>query len=76
MGLLINVLFPWGLTTSFSVPALVISLAAFLAKATILAVAIGLFESACAKTRFFRLSGLFALALFISVMTLIIEVFG
>ncbi len=33
MGLLINILFPWGLTTNFTVPAILISLAAFVLKA-------------------------------------------
>jgi formate hydrogenlyase subunit 4 len=76
MGLLINILFPWGLTQDFTVPALLFSLGAFVLKALVLAVVIGLFESSCAKSRLFRLPGLFALALFLSVMTLIIEVFG
>jgi formate hydrogenlyase subunit 4 len=76
MGLLINILFPWGLTTNFTVPTILISLAAFILKATVLAVIIGLFESSCAKSRLFRLPGLFALALFLSVLTLIIVVFA
>jgi formate hydrogenlyase subunit 4 len=64
MGLLINILFPWGLTQDFTVPALLFSLGAFVLKALVLAVVIGLFESSCAKSRLFRLPGLFALALF------------
>jgi formate hydrogenlyase subunit 4 len=76
MGILINILVPWGLTTDFAPTAILISLAAFLIKAVILAVVIGLFESACAKTRFFRLPSLFAIALFLSLATLIIEVFA
>lgn len=76
MGLLINILFPWGLTTDFTFPAILISLGAFLLKTAVLAVAIGLFESSCAKSRLFRLPGLFALAMFFSVMTLIIVVFA
>jgi formate hydrogenlyase subunit 4 len=75
MGLLINILFPWGLTQSFTVQTILISLAAFLLKALVLAVVIGLFESSCAKSRLFRLPGLFVLALFLSIITLIIEVF-
>jgi formate hydrogenlyase subunit 4 len=76
MGVLINILVPWGLTADFSAPAILVSLAAFLVKAVILAVIIGLFESSCAKSRFFRLPGLFAIALFLSIITLIIEVFA
>ncbi len=76
MGLLINILFPWGLTTTFTVPAIFISVAAFVLKASVLAVVIGLFESSCAKSRLFRLPSLFALALFLSIITLILEVFA
>ena len=76
MGLLINILFPWGLTQDFSAPAILISLGAFVLKAVVLAVIIGLFESSCAKSRLFRLPNLFALALFLSIVTLIIEVFA
>ncbi len=76
MGILINVLFPWGLTTEFTLPAILVSIGAFLLKAVILSVIIGLFESSCAKSRFFRLPGLFALALFLSFLTIIIEVFA
>ena len=69
MGVLINTLIPWGLATDFSAPAILFSLALFLVKAVVLAVAIGLFESACAKYRLFRLPGLFAFALFLSILT-------
>ena len=76
MGLLINIIFPWGLTTDFSVPAILISVGAFAIKSVVLAVIIGVFESSCAKSRLFRLPGLFALALFLAIVTLIIEVFA
>ena len=76
MGVLINILVPWGLTSDFSAPAILISLGAFILKAVVLAVIIGLFESSCAKSRLFRLPGLFAVALFLSIITLIIEVFA
>jgi formate hydrogenlyase subunit 4 len=76
MGVLINILVPWGLTTDFSASAILISLCAFILKAVVLAVIIGLFESSCAKSRLFRLPGLFAVALFLSIITLIIEVFA
>ncbi len=76
MGVLINVLIPWGLTADFSATSILISLGAFLVKAVVLAVIIGLFESSCAKSRFFRLPGLFVIALFLSIVTLIIEVFA
>ena len=76
MGVLINILVPWGLTQDFTAPAILISLGAFVLKAVVLAVIIGLFESSCAKSRLFRLPGLFAIALFLSIITLIIEVFA
>jgi formate hydrogenlyase subunit 4 len=76
MGVLINILFPWGLTQDFTVPSILISFGAFVLKAVVLAVIIGLFESSCAKSRLFRLPGLFAIALFLSIVTLIIEVFA
>ena len=76
MGVLINILVPWGLTQDFSAPSILISLSAFVLKAVALAVIIGLFESSCAKSRFFRLPGLFAIAFFLSMITLIIEVFA
>jgi formate hydrogenlyase subunit 4 len=76
MGVLINILCPWGLTQDFTVPALLLSFGAFVLKAVVLAVIIGLFESSCAKSRLFRLPGLFATALFLSIITLIIEVFA
>ncbi|MGE5533757.1 MAG: respiratory chain complex I subunit 1 family protein [Bacillota bacterium] len=76
MGVLINILVPWGLATDFTAPAILFSLGAFMLKAVVLAVVIGLFESSCAKSRLFRLPGLFAIALFLSLITLIIEVFA
>jgi formate hydrogenlyase subunit 4 len=76
MGILINILVPWGLTSDFSALPILISLGAFILKAIVLAVIIGLFESSCAKSRLFRLPGLFAIALFLSIITLIIEVFA
>jgi formate hydrogenlyase subunit 4 len=76
MGVLINILVPWGLASDFSAPSILVSLGAFVLKAAVLAVIIGLFESSCAKSRLFRLPGLFAIALFLSIITLIIEVFA
>ena len=76
MALLINTLVPWGLPQELTVPALLISLAVFLVKAVVFAVVIGLFESACVKSRLFRLPAFFALALFLALITIIIEVFA
>jgi formate hydrogenlyase subunit 4 len=76
MTLLINILVPWGLTTDFSAPSLLVSLALFIVKIVVLAVIIGLFESACVKSRLFRLPTLFTIALFLALSTIIIEVFA
>lgn len=76
MSILINILVPWGLSQDLSVINLGFALISFVIKAIVLAVFIGVFEASCAKTRFFKLPGLFALALFLSLITLILEVFA
>ena len=73
MAVLINVLFPWGLTAAPDVLTIAISLTAFIAKAAILAVAVGIFESLFAKSRLFRLPNLFMLAFFFSFSTMLFE---
>lgn len=75
MGILVNVLFPWGLTQDFTLPTILVAMGAFVLKTAILAVVVGLFESSCAKSRLFHLPGLFVLAFFLAFVTLIIEVF-
>ena len=75
MGIIINVLFPWGLTTDLAVLALAAGAALFAIKASVLAAFIGIFESSLAKTRFFALPGLFMIAFFLSVITIMMEVF-
>jgi formate hydrogenlyase subunit 4 len=76
MAVLINVILPWGLTTEQTVPAIMFSAFAFIAKGAILAVLMGLFESSNAKMRLFALPGLFALAFFFSILTVCLEVFA
>jgi len=78
MGILINILFPWGMITAatFSASGLITSAIIFLIKATALSVIVGLFEASCAKSRFFRLPDLLILAFFFSLLTIIIEVFA
>jgi formate hydrogenlyase subunit 4 len=73
MAVLINVLFPWGLTVAPDVVTIAISLITFIAKAVILAVAVGIFESLFAKSRLFRLPNLFMLAFFFSFSTILFE---
>lgn len=76
MGLLINVLMPWGLAIDANLFAISIAMILFLVKAIVLAIIIGLFESSIAKSRLFMLPRLFMIALFFSLLTIFIEVFA
>jgi formate hydrogenlyase subunit 4 len=73
MAVLINVLFPWGLTASPNVLSVPVSIIAFMAKGVVLATAVGVFESLFAKSRLFRLPNLFMLAFFFSFLTILFE---
>lgn len=76
MALLINLIVPFGLTTTLAFGAIAVAAVLFILKATVLAGIIGLFESSMAKMRFFRLPSLFAMAFFFSTLIIIIEVFA
>jgi len=76
MALLINLIVPWGIATTFAPVALAAAFALFIAKGLVLALVIGLFESSMAKMRFFRLPGLFVMAFFFSTLIIIVEVFA
>jgi len=73
MAVLINVLFPWGLTASPNLLSVPVSIIAFMAKGVVLAAAVGVFESLFAKSRLFRLPNLFMLAFFFSFSTILFE---
>jgi formate hydrogenlyase subunit 4 len=73
MAVLINVLFPWGLTTSPNIFSVSVSIITFIAKGAFLAMAVGIFESLFAKSRLFRLPNLFMLAFFFSFSTILFE---
>jgi formate hydrogenlyase subunit 4 len=73
MGLLINLLFPWGLATSLAPGGLLLAAPLFLFKSIILAVVIGLFESLIAKWRLFSLPKLFMLAYSLAFLTIVVE---
>ena len=73
MAVLINVLFPWGLTTSPNVLSVSVSIITFVAKGVVLAATVGVFESMFAKSRLFRLPNLFMLAFFFSFSTILFE---
>lgn len=74
MALLINILLPFGLVQTLTIPALIAGVLLFLAKGTGLCIIIGLIESSVAKMRFFRIPGLFMMAFFFSVLTIFSEV--
>ncbi len=73
MGLLINLLFPWGLAISLTAGGLLVAALMFIVKSLVLAVIIGLFESLTAKWRLFALPKLFMLAYALAFMTIIVE---
>ncbi len=75
MAVLINILFPWGIATQLTLAAVVAGVLAFILKAFVLAVFIGLFESSLAKTRLFGLPSLFMTSFFLSIITLFLGVF-
>ena len=76
MALLINLIVPFGLMTTFTLAGLLIALVVFVVKGSVLAGIIGLFESSMAKKRFFQLPSLFAMAFFFSTLIIIIAVFS
>ncbi len=75
MAILINLLLPWGIATSISASAISIAFFSFLIKGSILAIFIALFESSFAKLRLFQLPNLFLIAFFLSLLTILFEVF-
>jgi len=76
MALLLNLIVPFGLTTTLTLAGILIALILLVVKGSILAGIIGLFESSMAKKRFFQLPSLFAMAFFFSTLIIIIEVFS
>ena len=76
MALLINLIVPFGLTTTLTLAGILIAVVLFVIKGSILAGIIGLFESSMAKKRFFQLPSLFAMAFFFSALIIIIAVFS
>ena len=76
MALLINLILPFGLTTTLALGALAIAIVLFVIKGAVLSLIIGLFASSMAKMRFFRLPSLFAMAFFLSTLIIIMEVFA
>lgn len=75
MAIIINIIFPVGLSSVVTVQAIGFSALMFALKGIVLAVIIGVFESSMAKQRLFRLPSLFAVAFFLSIITLLLGVF-
>jgi formate hydrogenlyase subunit 4 len=75
MGILINILVPWGLALQPSVEGVGLGILAFFLKAGALAVVIGLFESSIAKMRLFALPNMFMIGFFLSAITILLGVF-
>jgi formate hydrogenlyase subunit 4 len=73
MGLLINILAPWGLATTLSPQALLVSIPAFLVKGSLLALGVGFFESIMAKSRLFNIRVFFILAFSLAFLTIAFE---
>jgi len=74
MAVLINILVPWGIATALEPGAIVISVLMFTLKASVLAAAVGIFESLFAKLRLFRIPTLFTLAFFFAFATILLEI--
>ncbi len=73
MGLLINVLIPWGLATTLNPAAIILAVVAFCLKGSLLAIVVGVFESMMAKSRLFNLRTLFILAFSLAFLTIVFE---
>jgi formate hydrogenlyase subunit 4 len=74
LGLLANLLVPWGIATGSSLVALAVGTLTFIAKVTALAVILGVFEVFTAKVRLFRVPELLALSLVLSFLGVITSV--
>jgi formate hydrogenlyase subunit 4 len=72
-ALLINVTFPWGMSTGTSYSALLLAGGSMVLKMGLMAVTVGVVESLLARIRFFRLPDFFMIALFLSFITIVFE---
>jgi formate hydrogenlyase subunit 4 len=73
MGLLINILFPWGLAETLTPFSISIAMVSFVLKGCVLAIGIGIFESIMAKSRLFNVRTLFMLAFSLAFLTIVFE---
>lgn len=73
IGIIVNIVIPWGLSASLTAGGIVLAAVMFLVKAAAASIIVGFIESATAKSRLFRLPGLFMLAFFFSFLTVVFE---
>jgi formate hydrogenlyase subunit 4 len=71
LTLIANVFAPWGIATSLEPTALVVGLAIYLVKVSVLAVLIGVIESMFAKLRLFRVTDLLGIAFILALLGLV-----
>ena len=71
LTILVNTFFPWGITTGFSFPGLIISFALYLVKIGFFALAIVILESSLAKLRLFRIPNLLGTSFILSLLAII-----
>lgn len=71
LSLLVSVFAPWGIATEASVPAIVVGLAVYCAKVSVLAVFIGVLECTFAKLRLFRLGEFLGAAFILALLAVI-----
>lgn len=75
LALLVTIFFPFGIATSYSLPAFIISLILFLLKIMLTVIIIAGIESSVAKLRLFRLPDFLGIAVVLSVIALISRFF-
>jgi formate hydrogenlyase subunit 4 len=73
MGLLINVLAPWGLAAVLSLKGVLIALPALFIKAAVLSLLVGFFESVMAKSRLFNIRTIFSVVYSLAFLTIVFE---
>jgi formate hydrogenlyase subunit 4 len=73
MGLLINILAPWGLARTLSPLGVPLAMLTFAAKGCVLALFVGFFESVMAKSRLFNIRVFFILAFSLAFLTIAFE---
>lgn len=71
MALVANLFFPWGIATRWSLPGVVLGMAAFVAKAAVLGVILAAVESSFAKLRLFRVPDLLGASFVLSLLALV-----